>query len=146
MIWRSLAILLWMGGRSLAILLWIGRLVEGLSFLLAILLWLGRLPLSLLFFSPPRSPGTLDVAVCEHEGPTARTRTLSRELGCIPCPKSSDSKTTRFRVSRPWTGRSLLVHVLPWLPRGAFPEAGDERVFTDPPEQAVLKLGKNRAT
>ena len=46
------------------------------------------------FFSPPRFPGTLDVALWDHEGPTARTRTLSRELGCIPCPESSDSKTT----------------------------------------------------
>ena len=108
--------------------------MEGLSFLLAILLWLGRLPLSLLFFSPPRFPGTLDVTLWDHEGPTARTRTLSRELGCIPCPQSSDSKTTETDLTgRPWTGRSLLVHVLPWLPRGAFPEAGEERVLTDPP-------------
>ena len=34
--------------------------------------------------------------------------------------------------------------MLPWLPRGAFPEAGEERV--GPPEQAVLRLGKSHLT
>ena len=65
------------------------------------------------FFSALRGfPGTLDVALGDHEGPTARTRTYSRELGCIPCPESSDSKTTETDLTgRPWTGRRLWVHV-----------------------------------
>ena len=33
---------------------------------------------------------------------------------------------------------------VPWLPRGAFLEAGEERM--DPPEQAVLTLGKSHLT
>ena len=85
------------------------------------------------------------MALCEHEGPTARTLAFL-EVGCIPCPKSSDSKTIGTDAALADLGqrRSLLVHVPPWLPRGAFPEAGEERVLTDPPEQAVL--GKSHLT
>ena len=108
--------------------------MEGLSFLLlAILLWLDRLPLSLLFFSPPRFPGTLDVTLWDHEGPTARTLTLSRELGCIPCPESSDSKTTETDAALADLGQDVAC----WCSLGCrgvhFLEAGEERVLTDPP-------------
>ena len=69
----------------------------------------GSLAFVFAFFSPPRFPGTLDVALWDHEGPTARTRTYSRELGSIPCPQSSDSMTTETDLpGRPWTGRRRL--------------------------------------
>ena len=79
------------------------------------------------FFSALRGfPGTLDVALGDHEGPTARTRTYSRELGCIPCPESSDSKTTETDVALADLGHDVVC----WFGcRGVhFLEAGDERV------------------
>ena len=73
--------------------------MEGLSFPFGYSPLFGPFAFVFAFLALCSFPGTLDVAVWDHEGPTARTLTYSRELGCIPCPKSSDSKTTETDVA-----------------------------------------------